>query len=256
MNGGLMNARISSRPIRLVSMVALVAMCVGMAAAPAGADGPTVTATPNKKLVDQQQISVSASGFAPDIEVAIVECPTTTVSPTACDLNELNFADTDATGSFSDAPLVVARVLADGTDCALNGGCYVGAQASDGTGPTASTLIKFDPKVPAFTLTVRIDKTGTVNSKGVVGLHGTVRCSAGTGFVDVDVQLSQIVDRAIFTSFGFVETTCNGSASVPFRVTIRPGNGFFGPGAATARPEAQSGSKFVTHKVGVTLVSV
>jgi hypothetical protein len=241
------------RATRIISCLAAVGLGVAFAAAPASAAAPTVTATPNKKLVDGQQITVAASGFTPNATMAIVECPTTTVSPSACDLDELGFFDTDATGAFTGAPFVVARDLADGTDCAVDGGCYVGVQNEDGTGPTASTLIKFDPKVPAFTLQARLSKTATVNSKGVVVITGTVRCLNGEGVVDVEVDLRQIVDRAIFTSFGFIETTCVSGVTQPFRTTIRPQNGIFGPGAASARVFASSGHVTVTHKVGVTL---
>jgi hypothetical protein len=40
---------------------------------------------------------------------------------------------------------------------------------------------------------------------------------------------------------------------VPFRATIRPQNGLFGPGAAVVRMQAFSGDVFVARRVAVTL---
>jgi hypothetical protein len=248
------------RPTRIISCIAIVGVLVGVAAVPAGADGPTVSATPNKKLADGQQVMVSASGFAPNTSMAVVECPTSTVSPSACDLNTVNFTFTDATGAYTDVPFTVARILSDGTDCALNGGCYIGTQDDQAVGPTASTLIKFDPKIPPLPpleIHVRFDKTPKVNSKGSVGLSGTLQCKNRASEVEIDTDLRQIVDRAIFESFGFADILCDANTTVPFRMTIRPQNGLFGPGDAVVRFQAFSltGSTFVFGRRSVTLVA-
>ena len=76
------------RRIRLISCLAVAATIVAFAAVPASAATPTVSATPHRKLADGQTISVSASGFAANTEMAVVECPTATVSPGTCDLND------------------------------------------------------------------------------------------------------------------------------------------------------------------------
>jgi Neocarzinostatin family len=243
------------RPTRLISCLAIIGTLLAMAAVPASAAGVSVSATPNKMLADGQQISVSGAGFSPGAFVAVVECPTTTVSPDACDLNTVNFANADATGAFSDVPFVVSRVLSDGTDCALDGGCYVGVQDANNGGPTAAALITFDPSIPPFVLTARVDKTDKVNAKGVVTLTGTVHCSGGNGGdVFIETDLRQVVGRAIFTSFGNAFVSCAANSTVPFRVTVRPQNGLFGPGAASVRIFAQSGSHGTSHKVAVMLV--
>ncbi|HEY5011292.1 MAG TPA: neocarzinostatin apoprotein domain-containing protein, partial [Acidimicrobiia bacterium] len=212
--------------------------------------------TPNRKLADGQQIMVSASGFAPDTSMAVVECPTSTVSPADCDLNTVNFTFTDGTGAYSGFPFTVSRILADGTDCALNGGCYIGTQDDQAVGPTAATLIKFDPNIPPLPpleIAVRIDKTPSVNSKGVASLKGTVECRNRAANVEVDLDLRQIFDRAIFESFGFVGVSCSADTTVPFRATIRPQNGLFGPGDAVVRFQAFAGNVFVARRVAVTL---
>jgi hypothetical protein len=182
-----------------------------------------------------------------------VECATSTVSPDTCDLNTVGLATTDGKGAYSDVPFAVARTLSDGTDCVDNGGCYVGTQSLDATGPTASTLIKFDASIPPFVLKVRVDHSGTANAKGVVALTGPITCENGSGIVDVELDLRQVVDRSIFTSGTFFETTCAANKTQAFRATIRPQNGLFGPGAASVRASASSGSHFITHLVAVTL---
>src|SRR6476469_1855950 len=96
------------RSTRLISCLAIVGTLIGFGALPASADVPVVSATPHLKLADGQTISVSASGFAPDTEMAVVECPTSVVSPDACDLNTVTFTYTDSTGAYTDFPFVVS----------------------------------------------------------------------------------------------------------------------------------------------------
>ena len=233
------------RSTRLISCLALVGTLIGLAAAPATAAVPTVSATPNHDLADGQEISVSASGFAPDTEMAVVECATNEISPATCDLATVAFAFTDANGAYSDFPFTVSRILSDGTDCALNGGCYIGTQDSAATGPTASTLVTFDPNIPPLPqleVSVRFDKTPKVNSKGVVAIKGTVVCKNRGADVEVDVDLRQIFHRAIFESFGFTFVSCDADTKVPFRITVRPQNGIFGPGPAVLRFQAFAGT--------------
>jgi Neocarzinostatin family len=244
---------------RLISGLAAASLLIAFTAAPASADAsPTVSATPNKKLADGQQISVSATGFTADALIAVVECPTTTVSPDACDLNTVNFATADGSGAFSDFAFTVSRILSDGTDCALVGGCYVGVQDANNGGPTAAALLKFDPKIPPLPpleLQVRLDKTGKVNDKGTVAVNGTLHCTNRAAQVDVEVDLRQIVNRAIFESFGDSFVTCDADTTVPFHMTIHPSNGLFGPGAATAHVVADTETVFVEHKVELTLAA-
>ena len=136
------------RRTRLISCLAIVGTLIAFAAVPASAAVPTVSATPNTNLADGQTVMVSASGFAADTPMAVAECPTSTVSPADCDLNTVTFTVTDSTGAYADFPFAVSRILNDGTDCALNGGCYIGTQDVDAAGPTAATLITFDPSIP------------------------------------------------------------------------------------------------------------
>jgi hypothetical protein len=245
------------RPTRLISCLAIVGALLGFAAVPASSAVPTVSATPNTGLADGQSLSVSASGFAANTFMAVVECPTAVVTPVACDLNTLVFTNTDATGAFADVPFTAARILGDGTDCALNGGCYIGAQDADAVGATAATLITFDPNIPPLPqleISVRVDKTPKVNDKGVVALRGTVVCRNRGAIVAVNADLRQIYDRSIFESFGFADVSCAADTKVPFRMTIRPVNGLFAPGPAVVNIAAFAGNVFVFRRVAVELV--
>jgi hypothetical protein len=231
------------RATRFVSALATAGLVVAGIASPAGAKAPVVSATPHRKLADGQQIMVSASGFAPDTDMAIVECPTATISPAACDLNTVSLANTDSTGSYSNVPYTATRILSDGTDCATNGGCYLGTQDVMAEGAAAGTLIKFDPNIPPLPpleLSVRWDKTPKVNSKGVVGLKGTLHCKNRGSEVEVDAFIRQLDGRAIYSSSGFADLVCAADQTVPFRITVRPQNGLFAPGAATLNFEAFS----------------
>jgi hypothetical protein len=113
---------------------------------------------------------------------------------------------------------------ADGTDCALNGGCYIGTQDAIAGGATAATLIQFDPNIPPLPpleIAVRIDKTPAVNAKGVVALKGTVKCTnRGAAFVEVDLDLTQVFHRSIFESFGAALVSCAAAARGAAKPTL------------------------------------
>jgi hypothetical protein len=249
------------RPTRLVPFLAIVGVLVAGIAGPVAAGTPTVSATPHRKLADGQQVMVSASGFAADTLMAVVECPTATVTPAACDLNTVTFTSTDSTGGYTDFPYTVTRILSDGTDCATNGGCYIGTQDIDATGPAAATLIRFDPNIPPLPplqISVRWDKTPKVNSKGVVGLKGALHCANRGTEVEIDALIRQLDGRAIYSSYGFADLVCAADTTVPFRMTIRPQNGLFAPGAAILNFQAFSftdESAFVYGRRNVTLVA-
>lgn len=236
------------RSTRLISCLAIAGTIIGFAAVPASAGVPVVSATPHAKLADGQTISVSASGFAPDTEMAVVECPTSVVSPDACDLNTVTFTFTDSTGAYTNFPFVVSRILSDGTDCALNGGCYIGTQDSFAGGPTANTLIKFDPNIPPLPpleVSIRWDKTPSVNDRGVVGLKGRLTCkNRGSSYVEIDADLRQVYDRAIFESFNYAFMSCEADTTTAFRLKMPPQNGIFGPGPAVLRFQVYTNTLF------------
>lgn len=246
------------RSMRLISCLALVGTLIGLTGSPASAAVPALSATPNQDLADGQGVSVSASGFAADTEMAVVECATNVISPSTCDLATVVFTFTDANGAYAGFPFTVSRILSDGTDCALNGGCYIGTQDAGATGPTASALITFDPDIPPLPqleVSVRFDKTPTVNGKGVVAIKGTVVCKNRGTDVAIDVDLRQIFHRAIFESFGFAFVSCDADTKVPFRITVRPQNGLFGPGPAVLRFQAFAGTNiFIFRRVALNLV--
>jgi hypothetical protein len=244
------------RPNRLVSCcLAIAGMLIGVAGPAAAADAPTISVTPNQNLGDAQSVLVSATGLAPRSLMAVVECGTVVVSPATCDLNTVDFVDTDDAGAYSNFAFTVQRVLSDGTDCALNGGCYIATQEGTGAGQSANTLITFDPAIPPFEFAVRIDKTLNVNEKGVVAVTGTVKChNVGADVaVEVDPTVIQVVKRVIFFANGFANVTCSAEGSVPFRATVRPANGLYGPGPAVVTFAAYADDRFIARRVAVKL---
>ena len=102
------------RSTRLIPCLALVGALIGLTGAPASAAVPTLSATPNQNLADGQVVSVSASGFTPSTEMAVVECPTTVISPSTCDLATVVFTLTDANGAYTGFQFTVSRILSDG----------------------------------------------------------------------------------------------------------------------------------------------
>jgi Neocarzinostatin family len=245
------------RPIRLISCLTIVGTLIAFAAVPASAAVPTITATPNTNLADGQTISVEASGFAANTEMAVVECPGTVVSPATCDLNTVVFVTTNPTGAYPSVAFTVSRILSDGTDCALSGGCYIGTQDSEGAGGTAATKVTFDPSIPPLPkleLAIRVDKTPKVNDKGVVIVRGKILCKNKGADVEVELGLRQIYNRAIFQSTGFTLVSCAANSAVPFNVTLRPENGLFGPGPAVVNVGAFAGDLFVIRRAEVNLV--
>jgi hypothetical protein len=240
----------------LIAFLTIVGTLVAFGSVPATAAGPTISVTPNKKLADGQQVLVSASGFDPNTDMAIVECPTSTISPDACDLNTVAVTFTDDTGAYTDVAYSVSRILSDGTDCATNGGCYIGTQDLFAEGASAGTLVKFDPNIPPLPpleVSVRVDKSPKVNDKGVVQLRGTVQCRNRAAQVEIDLGLRQVYDRAIFSSFGFADVACEADSVVPWRATVRPENGIFGAGPAVVNFQAFAGNIFLFRRVAVDL---
>ena len=153
----------------------------------------------------------------------------------------------------------MSRILSDGTDCALNGGCYIGTQDSAGVGPAAARIIKFDPNIPPLPqleISLRWDKSPQVNAKGVVALKGSLHCANKGGVVEIDADLRQIFDRSIFESYGYTDIACAADSTTPFRITIRPQNGLFGPGDANVRFQAFSfdGEAYAFGRRNLTLV--
>ncbi len=96
---------------------------------------PVVTATPSTGLTDGQSITISGTGFTPDVQVAAAECGAGTVGTQSCDIGNVVYGQTDASGNASVTLTVhAALTTATGTiDCTTGpGACVIGlANISD-----------------------------------------------------------------------------------------------------------------------------
>ena len=92
---------------------------------------PVVTVTPSTDLAHLQTVTVSGTGFTPNVNVGLAECHNTdSGDANDCDTTHTGFAPTDASGAFS-APFTVRRILHTpngDVDCAAAPGtCNIGA---------------------------------------------------------------------------------------------------------------------------------
>jgi hypothetical protein len=98
-------------------------------------DLPTVTATPSTGLSDGQSITITGTGFTPDVSVAAAECGAGTVGTQSCDIGHVVTGQADDSGNVS-LTFTVHASLSTGTgtiDCTTGpGACVVGmANISD-----------------------------------------------------------------------------------------------------------------------------
>ena len=140
------------------------------------AEPPTLTVTPSTNLVDHQTLTAEGTGFAPDSNVLVTECPANAQAIDACDSNAFFQADTDSAGSFS-IPVATSTLIDGGSveaDCRTSG-CMFVASSTHGfdTRTTATAPITFDPAgaidpPPSITVT---PATGLVGGQTVT-VHG------------------------------------------------------------------------------------
>lgn len=204
--------RISSRVGLLLvgALVASVALALPASAAPA------ITVTPNTDLVDFQTVTVSGSGYSPDVSVAVVQCRVGAIGVDDCDLGNVTYPTTDATGAFT-VEFTVERIIEVGgtdVDCAP-ANCVVGAGTFD-LSEVAGVAVTFDPTVPPqprLDISVSFDPTATVAAKtGAVAVRATVTCTK-PAHVYLDGFLRQRAGRAYIDAYLFGEVHCDGTTS-------------------------------------------
>src|SRR5947208_16875548 len=98
----------------LVGLPVVAAAFVLMAASPASAATPTVTASPATGLVNGQVVTLTGSGYEANHGIFILEC-VSGAGASACDVNHLKTVTTDATGAFSVTFPVATGVIGNGT---------------------------------------------------------------------------------------------------------------------------------------------
>lgn len=196
-------------PLTVFAALAMVVVW----AIPASA-ATALVVTPNTDLVDFQTVSATGSGFAPNADVALLECQAGAFDPSGCDLNTLTFLTADETGSYT-TDFVVQRLISVGgnqIDCAPSN-CVLATANFDATQP-ATAALQFDPNVPPqprLQLDLTVDPKGTF-VKGGVAVHGTVTCNVPAD-VFVDVFIQQRVGRVLIQGEAIGEVQCDGTTS-------------------------------------------
>ena len=202
-------------------------------AGPAGA-APVGSVTPSTNLKEGDTVHVTASGFAPDASIAIIECQQGAVDASGCDLGTLFTTSADSNGNVSEDVqvyrLIVTGNAPDGVDCA-NSSCTLGVADLSDTSIAVGIPLSFDPNGP---LPTPLHVTATVSSgqfdkAGNVTVTGVVTCNQPAE-VDLEAFLTQRAGRAILQADGYDDLQCNGST--PFTVTAQPYNGIFRGGTA------------------------
>ncbi len=138
--------------IGLAAATLAAALAAGSAPGGAQAADPQVTLEPATGLADGTRVTVTATGFAPNQFVSVLQCPAGTPGSFAgCDFDDFHSVSTDASGSATlelavDATLARAQVgqigdPASQIDCRPAGACVVRARsrASSRTRPPRST---------------------------------------------------------------------------------------------------------------------
>jgi hypothetical protein len=242
---------------KLVACAVGMIVTVGIAAAPAGA-APLVGVTPNSALVDTQTVTVSASGFTANVQLAVLECNVGAISQSDCDLSTLLFTNADGSGNVSTPYNVFRQIFPannpNGVDCAPSNCVLAVANVADQT-EAASTPLNFDasiPLPPTLQITATIDGTGSFDKAGNVTITGTITCNLPAD-VYLDASATQRVGRSLFHAQGFSEISCAGPTR--YSLTAAPYDGIFrgGSAAVTLFFDSFSGRRDVSGTVNATV---
>jgi hypothetical protein len=113
---------------------------------------PSLTVTPSTGLVHLQTVTLSGTGFTPNVSVGWAECKNNNSGDAGdCDTSHTGFASTDGSGAFS-APFTARRTLHTpngDVDCAAAPGtCNIGAAKISDYAEHAGAPLTFDPNAP------------------------------------------------------------------------------------------------------------
>jgi len=104
---------------RFMTSIAIGALALGglssLGAATASAAGPVITVTPNTALTAGQTVSVVGTGYTPGLTLYALECLATATSITGCDTSTATPVTESATGTFTQAFVVVTGTVGSGT---------------------------------------------------------------------------------------------------------------------------------------------
>jgi len=126
---------------------------------------------------------------------------------------------------------------------------------TDGAGNGGTLVINVDTVPPPPVVNLTVDPTGRFNSKtGTATISGSVTCTGGGDFTEIDVSLRQSVGRFVITGSGFTDFPCDGSTH-GWSAEVFPDNGVFKGGhtasvsVATACGPFECGEDFQEHIV-------
>ncbi len=150
---------------------------------------PTMTVTPNTKLVDHQLVTVTGKNYAPSSSVSLSECVTgqpTTEFGTPCDSATQRNVDVDGNGAFTATNVVLERTQVVSTDTAsLIVDCAAAPNTCDlQTSPglfdlgstasaTAQAALTFDPSVPVVVASVHASPASQLADMQSITVTGT-----------------------------------------------------------------------------------
>jgi len=178
------------------ALAAVAALLVVLATAPPSFAAPTLSVSATTGLTDGQTLTISGSGFAPNLQsIAIGQCVSGYVGPADCNTSGgAQFKNADASGNVASFTIKVKEVFGS-TDC-TKVECVVAA-APLPTNADAATIeantyvvkISFgaaaaEPSATATTQpsdTAALPKTGAGDSVPVLMLGATALLAAGMG---------------------------------------------------------------------------
>jgi hypothetical protein len=207
----------------VAGLLALVGTSL-VGAVPSGAEpavplAAAIEVTPATGLVQGDDVTITGSGFPASSLLAFVQC-VPGGGQEDCNLANLVYVNSDATGSFSTSftPQRILRVQGVDHDCADVGACVIGGgTVPDGSGGSAVADIRFDPSVPPPpppSLTASPD-TGLVQGDDVTvtgsdfpsnAFLGVIQCIPGTGVESCNMGTLQYVTASPSGNFSTVFT--------------------------------------------------
>jgi hypothetical protein len=198
---------------------------------------PAIGVTPNTALRDGQAVSVSGTGFVPNLSlISVMECTTADSDLSNCDISTVNAAIGDASGAIALRYHVFRVVFTGnspgGVDCAVSP-CFLTLLDFSHTNDFASQQLHFDASVkppPTLEVTAKIDRNATLKKSGVIVVKGKVSCTVPVN-VHLDVTLTQSVGSATAHAAGSADVACKHNTK--FVVATVPTAGTFSRGRAT-----------------------
>ena len=115
---------------------------------------------------------------------------------------------------------------------------HVMASTCCGGGSSGGQLVfTLDASAPPFSIDDVTISGGKVTPKtGQAVISGSITCSNGPSFVELDIFVSQRIGRAIVHAEGFDEFECSGTQ--PWSITVEPSDGLLVSGRAHVEAEA------------------